>query len=191
MSVHRGWFGALLLIPLLWAGLWAAPVPAQTANPGILLVDRERVLRDSDPAQILQQQERAARVQRRNELDQLRAELETEEAAIAAIRDSGDNDAFEARVRLFDQRVRAARQDSQKAWEALELRFRNARQNIAVALEPVFQEIMAERGASLIVDARTVLAARAGADITDEVIRRFNARVEAAPLLVLPPATNE
>ncbi|MEM7545337.1 MAG: OmpH family outer membrane protein [Pseudomonadota bacterium] len=184
MSAWQAMRRAALLSALLCLFLalpLTGPVLSQTQQ-AILIVDRERVMRDSLPARQLAERERAARLQRRAELDLLRAELEAEEAEISSIRDSGDRAEFEARVKTFDQRVRSARQDSQAAWEALEARFGAARQRMAAALDPVFQEIMAERGASLLLDARTVLAARTGVDITEEAIRRFNAQAATLPI---------
>ena len=152
--------------------------------PPILIVDRERVLRDSVPARSLAESEREARVALGEELEALRRALEAEEAEIAALRDEGDKAAFEARVRAFDIRVREARRDSQAKGEALQARFIGARRDLAAALEPVLQSVLEESGATLILDARTVLAARPGADVTEEVIRRF----DAAPPIPLPPA---
>ncbi len=161
----------------------ACAAGAQEAPP-ILIVDRERVLRDSVPARTLAESEREARIALGEELEALRRALETEEAEIAALRDEGDKAAFEARVRAFDIRVREARRDSQAKGEALQARFIGARRDLAASLEPVLQSVLKDTGATLILDARTVLAARQGADVTDEVIRRF----DAAPPIPPPPA---
>lgn len=182
MGAFTGRIAALCL-----AGLAAWPASAQQAAPaapgGILIVDRERALSESAPAASLGAQEREARLALRTELDELRAALEAEEAEIAAMREIAPKEVFEARVRAFDQRVREARRVSQEKGEALQARFLAARRELTEALDPVLQDLLAETGAALIVDARTVLAAPPGADVTDEVIRRFDARAS----VVLPP----
>lgn len=168
----------------LAACLLLTPIAAAAqAAPPILIVDRERALRDSASARALAEIEREARIALRAEFDQLRQDLEAEEAEIAAMREIADKSAFEARVRAFDIRVREARRESQVKSEALEARFLGARRALAAALEPVLAELLRETGSSLILDARTVLAAREGADVTEEVIRRFDAR----PPVSLPP----
>ncbi|QIE56079.1 OmpH family outer membrane protein [Pikeienuella piscinae] len=181
--MRRGgsWIAAALLALAVWPAVSQETV--KEGAPPILIVDREKALRESRPAASLGEQERNARIALKKELDKLRAELEEEEANIAAMREIAPKDVFEARVRAFDIRVRDARRESQEKGEALQARFVAARRDLAAALEPVLQELLDETGASLIVDARTVLAARSGADVTEEVIRRFNERAEIA----LPP----
>lgn len=180
---------ALALAPLTHAGAQTtapAPVPAAGRAPGILIVDRERALQESAAAERLGAQESAARAALRQELDKLRASLEKEEAEIAAMREIAPKEVFEARVRAFDALVRDARRESQEKGEALQARFLAARRDLAAALEPVLKEMMDETGAALILEARTVLAAPEGADVTAEVIRRFDERTR----IELPPAQN-
>lgn len=154
---------------------------AQTAALGVLLVDRERVLRESAPARTLAEDERRAQLSHMDELERLRASLEAEEAEIAALREAGDPAAFDARVAAFNTEVRDARRLSQQKGEALRARFAEARRRLAAALQPVLEQMLLETGALLVVDARNVLAARQGADVTDEVIRRLDAAAAASP----------
>ena len=116
---------------------------------GILIFDRDAALRDSQPARKLAEAERAARRQLSAELDQLRLDLEAEEAEISKLRDTGPREAFEERVRLFDRRVRDARLESQRKGEALQARFSEARRRLAAALTPLLQAMLAETGASI------------------------------------------
>lgn len=150
--------------------------PAAAEPPTILIVDRERALRESAPATRLAEAAREQRLALRAELDRLSAELEAEEEEIAALREVATKDAFDARVRAFDARVREARRESAAKGEALEAKLAAARRSLALQLGPVLQELLAERGALLIVDASAALAAQPGADVTEEAIRRFNGR---------------
>ncbi|MFV0475933.1 MAG: OmpH family outer membrane protein [Pikeienuella sp.] len=173
-----------VLGPIAALALALAAIPAAAQGTvAVLIVDRERALSESAPAAGLGAQERAARVALKAELDELRASLEAEEGEIAAMREIAPKEVFEARVRAFDARVREARRESQEKGEALQARFVAARRQLVEALEPVLRELLAETGAVMIVDARSVLAAQPGADMTEEVIRRFNARASVA----LPP----
>ena len=191
----RGGFAAALLVG--GAGLITPAVSQDTgvssgqggavAQLAIIVVDRDLVLRESVPARRLAEQEQAERIALGRELDQLRNDLEAEEAQIAIIRESGAKEEFEARVRLFDQRVREARQTSQQKGEALQNRFAAERRSLAAELDPVLFEVMNEYGAVLVLDSRNVIAARAGANVTDKVIARFDALADR----IFPPAAVE
>lgn len=166
----------------------AIAAPAQRPPPiQILIVDRERALSESAPARRLAETERRQRLELRAFLDALREELEAEEAEIAELRTASDPQIFEERVRAFDARVREARQTSQRQGEAMQARFAAARRSLSARLDPVLAELMIEKGASLILDRRNVLAAREGADVTDEVIARFNVAVGDELLLTPVP----
>lgn len=188
MRCGAGFLWVALVVIASPVGVWAqeaapAPVVAGGAAPRILIVDRERALRESAAAEQLGAQESAARIALRQELDKLRASLESEEAEIAAMREIAPKDVFEARVRAFDLLVRDARRESQRKGEALQARFLAARQDLAAALRPVLDELLVETGAELILEARDVLAAPPGSDMTEEVIRRFDERTK----IELPP----
>ncbi|WP_340109169.1 OmpH family outer membrane protein [Pikeienuella sp. HZG-20] len=181
MRALARWAAAAVLILGAWPG-------AADEAPRILSVDRERALSESAAAERLGVEEREARIALRGELDKLRADLEAEEAEIAALRETAPKEVFEARVRAFDARVREARETSQQKGEALQARFVSARRALSAALEPILRELLAETGADLILDARTVLAAAESVDVTDEVLRRFDERASVA---LPPPAPAE
>lgn len=155
------------------------------ARSGILIFDRDKALRESLPARRIADAEREARAALREELDQLRLDLEKEEAEITVLRESGPRDVFEERVRAFDRQVREARVESQRRGEAHQTRFTEARRRLAAALQPLLQEMLAEMGASIVVDARNVVAARPGSDLTAEIIRRVDARADEITAEVL------
>lgn len=163
---------AVLLFLALWAGL-AAPLAAQDARD-VLIVDRERILSESAPAQVLRREEQLRRQALRARFEETRKALEAEEAEIAELRGSLTASEFEERVRAFDQSVREARRESQGASEALQSEFTAARRKLSEALAPVLTEILTERGASIIVDARTALIFRDEINVTDEALARFS-----------------
>ncbi|MEM7523692.1 MAG: OmpH family outer membrane protein [Pseudomonadota bacterium] len=156
---------------------------AQAGGQQILIIDRERVLRESEAALRLAAWERAERLALGAELDALSNELEAEEAEIAALREGSEKDVFEARAEAFHERARLARRESQRKIQALQKRFVSAREDLAAALGPLLLELLVESGAALIVDARHVLVARPGADVTAEMIRRLNAAAGSLPPL--------
>lgn len=174
---------------LVFLGAFLLAGAAAAQQTEILVVDRERVLSQSAPALALRKQEQERRAALRKEFERLKVELETEEAAIAEIRDRVSKEEFETRVRAFDRKVREVRRDSQRASEALQGEFTVARRRLADALEPILRAVMEERGATLILDARLTLVARETVDVTEEVLRRF-AEVEI-DFGLSPPAAGD
>lgn len=172
-----------LAVALAFACHLAAPAVA--AADSILLIDRQRVLSDSDPARRLRAAEQQRRVTLRQELDVIQDALEAEEAEISALRGQVDAAAFEARVQAFDVHVREARSRSQASGEALQAEFERARQQLVTASGPVLGAMLASHGADVVLDVRSVLIARPGLDVTEEAIGRLNAAT--TDLFAAPP----
>ena len=173
------WLGAQLTAVCIALTAALGPVSAQSTAPadafqGVLIVDRERVLRDSAPGRAL-----AAQLQeRRLALQQASAELDeamrAEETEIDQIRDRLTPQQFEERLRDFDQRVRQVRRESQEALQTLQEQVNAARRQLEQSLNLVLRDILEARGASVLVNAQTVIMAREEIDITAEAIERFS-----------------
>ena len=152
---------------------------------GVVVVDKERILRESAVARRLAAQERAARAALQEEWAGLRGEIETEEAEIASLRESLPKEDFDARVRAFNDKVHQTQRTMQQKNEEIQRQFVNARRKLSEALAPVLFQIMEVENAALVVDKRSVLAARSGADMTAAAIGRFD---EATAGMFLTPA---
>lgn len=159
----------------------------QAFAAGILLIDRQKVLSESGPAQQLRLTEQSRRVALRAQLDVIQRELEAEEAEISALRGQISPEAFAERVKGFDTHVREARRRSQLLGEELQSEFEKARRDLAAALGPVLLDLLAKHDADVIVDVRSVLAARPGLDVTAEAIVALNAAT--ARLFIAPEST--
>ena len=160
----------MMLAPL---GAWAGA--QEQVGAGVLIVDRDRVLTESLPAQRLREVERSQREALSKRIEETRLSLEAEEAEIARIRDQLTPEEFETRFRAFDQRAREARLEVQRANEALQAQMIAARGQLKQALTPILQAIVEERGASVLLNAQSVLMARDKVDVTLEAIERFSA----------------
>lgn len=177
-------FGIIALAAVGWLGATSA-----SFAEGIILIDRQRVLSESEPALRLREAEQDRRVALRGELDKIQQALEAEEAEISELRGELDAEAFEARVRAFDAHVREARRRSQALGEGLQAEFERARQQLVAALSPVLAELLDSHQADVIIDVRSVLATRPNLDVTDEAIRRLNASTKT--LFAPAPAEDE
>ena len=150
---------------------------ASTA-PAILVIDREAVLLGSQVGQSrlaeLAEAEQALAAENRG----IEAELTREEAALAERRAEMDPGAFREEADAFDMRVTEIR-ETQDAKERVLI---ERRQRLLDALRqemlPVLAEIMEERSATVMLDRDSILIFAASADITEEVIRRLDARAE-------------
>ncbi|MGB0506295.1 MAG: OmpH family outer membrane protein [Pikeienuella sp.] len=140
----------------------------------ILVVDRQKVLTDSNPARQLRELEIKRRTALRQALDRVQKELEVEEAEITALRGELARAAFQERVKTFDQKVRQARTAAQQQGEKIQSEFAVARGQLADALSPILQQISEREGADLIIDVTSVLIARAGVDVTNHAIELMN-----------------
>lgn len=178
-----------LLFGLL-AAFWLSAAAAQeTSAPplGVIIVDQDRILRESEVAKRLAARDQAARSLLQEESNALRAALEAEEEEIAALRGNAPKAEFDARVRDFNDKAQEARRSVQRRMEDIQRRSGQTRQRMAEALPPVLAEIMEEEGAAMVIDRRFVLVALEGADRTAEALDRFNAAtVDMFPELGAP-----
>jgi len=163
-----------LLVAACAVPLAQAQTQSPIADQSILVVDRERVLRDSAPGRALAAAIQEQRLALQSASAEVEKAMEAEETEIDQIRDRLTPQQFEERLRDFDQRVRQVRRDSQQALQALHSRVNEARREMEQALNLVLQDILEERGASVLLNAQTVIMAREEIDITGEAIDKFS-----------------
>lgn len=177
----------------LVAGAGAAQAQAQAQNLGAtIVVDKDRVLRESEVAGRLLQQERAARSALQKELEALNAGIEAEEAELTELRPRLAKEEFDARVRAFNDKVQAARRTFQEKNEAIQREFVAARRRVSEALNPVLRRILEQTGGAIVIDSRGVLMASSAVDKTNEAIRLFDEATQSLfPSVNEPPAAEE
>lgn len=110
--------------------------------------------------------------------------LTEEEKSLTARRPTMTPEAFRAEAEAFSTKVDAIRaaQDTKEA--ELRASVSEAEQRFIEAVSPILGQMMAERGAVVILDRRTVFLTRSVADITQEAIERINAELgDGAALL--------
>lgn len=167
---RRAFFLAVAL-----AVLCPLAMPGGALADSLLLIDRQRVLSESDPARRLRAAEQVRRTTLRQDLDDIQAELEAEEAEISDLRGKVSSAEFDERVQAFDAHVREARSRSQALGTALQTEFEAARKRLVAELGPVLSAMLAAHEADVVLDVRSVLIARPGLDVTEEAIVRLNA----------------
>lgn len=178
---HLG-LAAAMAVAILLAGPAA---PAQTvAAPVIIIVDVQQILRDSLVARNIQSQmsQRTERytkevTQQEDELRHVQDQLEKQRNVLAP-------DAFNAKMRDFQQRYDALDHGVQVTRQTLQQAYNDAMTKVENTALQIIADIAAEKKANLVVTKAAVLFEAPGLDITQEVIRRLDVKLPLVTLAV-------
>lgn len=168
---------------VLAGGLLAAGTGTTApAGDGIVIVSKERVLRESAVASRLRRAEEAMTGQLQLSLDSAKAQLAAEEAELTQLRTELEPEVFDARAQDFDRRIRTVRREAQERAALLQRGFQEARASIVRALPAILEKVRVEAGASVVLNADQVLAVEAGVDRTDRVIELLDTELRDPPV---------
>lgn len=175
----------LALAAGLWVGLAGTPLAGQEiAPPLIVIVDVQEILRDSlvaknVQAQMTQQTDRYTKevADQENELRRTQDELERQRTVLSP-------DAFNAKMRDFQQRYDTLDHGVQATRQALQQAYNDAMTKVENTALQIISDIAGERKANLVVTKAAVLFTAEGLDITQEVIRRLDEKLPSVPLVV-------
>ena len=195
-----GLAGAVILATAVPLHAWAQQAAAPTANNGtgtpqvaapvIITVDVQQILRDSLVAKDVQAQmdQRTDRYTKEvssqeNDLQKTQDELEQERTKL-------EPDAFNTRMREFQQRYDTLDNRVQATRQGLQQSYNDAMTKVENTALQIIADIAAERKANLVVAKAAVLFEAQELDITQEVIKRLDAKlpkVDLAPPQIPPP----
>jgi outer membrane protein len=160
----------------------------QVAPPVIITVDVQQILRDSlvakdVQAQMDQRTERYTKevTDQENDLQKTQNELEHERTTLKP-------DAFNARMRDFQQRYDTLDKRVQATRQALQQSYNDAMTKVENTALQIIADIAAERKANLVVAKAAVLFEASDLDITQDVIKRLDAKLPQVQL-VAPQAS--
>jgi len=160
----------------------------EIAPPVIVIVDVQQILRDSAVAKNVQVQmdQRTDRYSKEvavqeNELRRTQDELERQRSLLAP-------EAFNAKMRDFQQRYDALDHGVQATRQALQQAYNDAMTKVESTALQIIADIAAERKANLVVTKAAVLFTAQGLDVTSEVIRRLDEKLPSVPLAVAQDA---
>jgi outer membrane protein len=171
----------------LWTSLAGAPADAQEiAPPVIIIVDVQQILRDSLAAKNVQTQmtQRTDRYTKEvsdqeNELRRIQDDLEKQRTVLSA-------DAFNAKMRDFQQRYDALDHGVQATRQALQQAYNDAMTKVENTALQIISDLAVQRKANLVVTKAAVLFTAQGLEITQEVIRRLDEKLPNVPLAAPP-----
>ncbi|WP_299029969.1 OmpH family outer membrane protein [uncultured Sulfitobacter sp.] len=171
--------GFLTRLGLIVGVALAQPLAAQearlTAPVAILTIDSDRLFLSSDFGKrvVREIEERGNALAAENR--QIEAELAQTEQDLTDRRASMTPEEFRPLADAFDTRVQETRQAQAIKSRDLNAQLEKEREVFLTAAGPVFEELMAEVGATVVLERRTTFFSSNSSDITSAAIARLNA----------------
>lgn len=171
---------ARFLAALALALAAATAAPAQQdglqASP-ILTIESERFFSQSLFGRRVAEDIEAAAEALAEENRRIEAELTAEEQDLTQRRDTMSPAAFREEADAFDARVQQIRREQDAKTRDVNRRGDAARRSFLNAARPVLAQLMAERGAGIVMERRSVFLSAQAIDITDEAIAAMDASI--------------
>ena len=168
-------------VSLVVASLTFPTQSAQAQGANIVVIDQARILRESAGGQDIQRKLQAISQTIQSELQAEQSALETEGRALEGRLANKSEEAIRAdaglvsQMQSFQRKQQAFVQKSQIRQQELAQTEQNAIAEFYSALEPVLEQVLAERGGNLMVERSSVLIAQPSLDATTLAISKINA----------------
>ena len=170
--VSRGRAGIFLVLALVLLG--PAPAAAQVQPPTIIVVDYQRVVRESAAAAAVRAQIDAFRTTYQEEFARIEEELRALETELTELRPGLSDEEFVLRRRAFEQQVTEAQREAQYRRAALDRALDVAMERVQSALLDVIAVIAEEQGADLVLNQADVVMVDQELDFTQAALARVD-----------------
>jgi Skp family chaperone for outer membrane proteins len=189
--LSRAAVAALLLTGLSYSALAAPPAPPPrppqgTPVPKILVIDRAAILRGSAVGQSIMKQVQQLTISAETGLKARDAALRAEGAQLQQQLAILAPAVKAAKIRAFEAKQAALQGEVQKQQGMIQGGVLKARQQVEVALGPILQKIMTERGANLLLDRNAVVLGTVDVDVTALAISRLNQTLPTVKVTLQP-----
>ena len=171
----------IFAVSLVVASLTFPTQSAQAQGTTIVVIDQARILRESAGGQDIQRKLQAIGQTIQSEIQSEQSALATEGRALEGRLANKSEEAIRADTALvsqmqsFQRKQQAFVQKSQVRQQELAQTEQNAIAEFYAALEPVLEQVLAERGGDLMLERSAVLFAQPALDATDLAISKINA----------------
>jgi len=168
-----------MLVPVLSLSAQQAPADlslGQVRSP-VLIIDIERIFSESLFGQRISTELQRQTEELAAENRQIEAALTEEERSLTLRRPDMDVAAFRAAAEEFDTRVQEIRRAQDGKERALQLVVTQGRDAFLAAATPVLAQLMAESGAAVILDRRSVFLGVDLVDVTNIAIAAIDAQI--------------
>ena len=181
----------ILAAALTLSTAMASPALAQRLNPAaIAVVDTDRVLRECTACRAAQTQLQGQVQQLQQRQQQLAAPLQTEgqslQQAVNALQGKAPDAALQQRIQALQTRQNAANEELGRGEQNIRSIQQNVLQQINAKLGPIVNGLLTSRGATVVVDRGSVLAASPTVDITNDVLAQLNQQLPSVSVTPLP-----
>lgn len=155
----------------------------------VLVVDQAKVLRDSRAGQSLTSQLKSIDTQIKNELTALETPIKSEQSTIEALTRGktqaqvAADPSLKARVEKFGVSMQKYEIERRYKSQELVVTAKKAEAQIGDQFAQIVKAILAERGASVIVDRSSVIHVAPSADVTQDVINRLNSQLSSVSVV--------
>lgn len=164
----------LFLIALASVALIAAPAFADTA---IGVVNVAKIMQTSKAATSVRSQLQTKQKAFQSELDAKEKALLAEDQSLVKQKDSADKAAFEKKVKDFREKAATEQREVQSKKAALDKSFAAALEEIQKNVLDITKQVAAEKKINLVLGSAQVLYGDTSLDITDEVLKRLDAKL--------------
>lgn len=148
--------------------------PVQQVAPSVLIVDLERFYAQSLFGERVSQINTDARIELNAENRRIATALREEELALADQRSTMDPEVFRTEAEAFDEKTQGIRRAQDAKENALEELLAQGQAQFLDVSRPILEQLMVDRGATAILDRRSVLLWSGSIDVTDIAISRIN-----------------
>lgn len=185
----------LLVSVALAASLVAPSAASAQALPAavVAVVDLDKVTTDCNACKTasatLRSQAQALQAREKALGDPLKAEAQSIQTAIDALKGAQPSAALEARIKAFQTKQQSGAQELSRKQQELQRVQQYIQQQIAAKLGPIYQSVMQKRGANVLVEVGSTLAAAAAVDVTNDVTAGLNAALPS--ISTNPPAQTQ
>ena len=162
------------------AALAPAAASAQAIPAAVVaVVDLDRVSSQCNACKTaqaaLQGQVQAYQAREKALATPLQTEQQSIQAAIDALKGKDPDAALQARVKAFQTKQQQGAQELQTQQQQIQRNQQYIQKQVADKLGPIYQQVMQRRGANVLVEAGTTLAASNSVDVTNDVLAALNA----------------
>ncbi len=186
----------LLTIPVLSAWLCAAgilalavsPALAQTGGPPVIIViDTQRILRESDAVKSIQGQIEKLRTAYQSELKEKEQALRERDQELMRQSTILSAEVFAQKKRELEEELGAMQRQIGEKRKSFNRVFNQAMKQVTAVLKGITEEIAVGREADLVLQRTPVVYVRPDMEITEEALARLN---QDLPSVVLPALQN-
>ena len=170
--------GAVLL---LWTAVPAVPRAQELAPPVLAIIDVQKVRRNSTAVKALSKRIAKQKVQHQDELREQERSLRKADQELTRQRSILSPEAYAQKRGELERRVATLQREAQNRKRGLDKVFAQGMAKVQAELNKVATEIAEEHGLDLILSKTTVVLVKPKFELTQEAVRRLNARLPDLP----------